>query len=161
MDMTICTTFEKLSINTAPEIMQIASTKKTTVSPVHSKEKLNTFLRAPLRHGGVVLLTNVNIVVVQPIQIFEQIITAVCRQFKIVRHDYRFSRTYFRAQITQNANFKVNIVCVDHFALLLRIRIRFTYQRNAFRWTDTGTLIAYDTLIRIEMLYAAKPIGHL
>lgn len=138
----------------------MANTKKTIVSPVQSKEKLNTFLRAPLRHGGVVLLTNIDIIVVQPVQIFEQVIATVCRQFKIVGHDNCFSRTYFRTKIAQNANLKVYIVRVDHFALLLWIWIRFACQRNAFRWTDAGTLIAYDALIRIEMLYAAKTVGH-
>ena len=42
-------------------------------------------------------------------------ITAIFRQFKVIRHHDRFRRTNLRTQIAKNANFKIDIIRINDF----------------------------------------------
>ena len=94
----------------------------------------------------------------KPFKIFKKFITAIFRQFKVIRHHDCFRRTDLRTKITKNTNFKIDIIRINDFPFFCWVRMFFSRQLNTICRTNIRALITDNTFFRIKFLNSPKTI---
>lgn len=90
-------------------------------------------------------------VLIQPEDVLVEIDTAVFGQLKAVGHLNRFRRANLGAEVAEDANFKVDVVCVDVQFFVLAAGAG---ERDTRRRADARALVAHDALFRVELVDA-------